>query len=112
MIGLANEPNVAQAATGVLEQEQPARDRGRRGVQLYTPAVTASWRMRMLRKGNVPDAELAKIRQAGRAFLDKFCSLSLILFQAARSMEDLHCSSRQAAQQTPCSTEERELHNS
>ena len=55
---------MTQAVTGVLEQEQPARDRGRRGVQLYTPAVTASWRMRMLRKGNVPDAELAKIRQA------------------------------------------------
>ena len=64
MFGPADESIVVQAVTGVLEQEQPARDRGRRGVQLYTPAVTASWRMRMLRKGHVPDAELAKIRQA------------------------------------------------
>ena len=59
----SEESIVTQAVTGALEQEQPARDRSRRGVQLYTPAVTASWRMRMLRKGNVPDAELAKIRQ-------------------------------------------------
>ena len=64
MFDPADESMVAQAVTGVLEQEQPARDRARRGVQLYTPAVTASWRMRMLRKGNMPEAELAKIRQA------------------------------------------------
>ncbi|EIE26428.1 alpha/beta-hydrolase [Coccomyxa subellipsoidea C-169] len=30
--------------------------------QLYEPAVTASWRLRMLRKGNVPDADLMRIR--------------------------------------------------
>ena len=54
-----------QGITGAMDQEQPAeeRRRTRRGLQLYTPAVTASWRLRMLRKGNVPDAELSKIRQ-------------------------------------------------
>ena len=54
-----------QGITGAMDQEQPAqeRHRTRRGLQLYTPAVTASWRLRMLRKGNVPDAELTKIRQ-------------------------------------------------
>lgn len=31
-------------------------------MQLYEPAVTASWRLRMLRRGNVPDEVLARIR--------------------------------------------------
>ena len=55
---------VLQAVTGFMDQEQPARERStaRAAFQLYTPAVTASWRLRLLRKGNLPDAELAKIR--------------------------------------------------
>lgn len=52
------------AVTGFMDQEQSARERStaRAAFQLYTPAVTASWRLRLLRKGNLPDAELAKIR--------------------------------------------------
>ena len=60
-----------QGITGFMDQEQPAEERPstRRGLQLYTPAVTASWRLRMLRKGNVADADLAKIRQVHDALL-------------------------------------------
>lgn len=48
-----------------MDQEQPAKERqrvGRRGPRLYTPAVTANWRLRLLRKGNVSDAELGIIK--------------------------------------------------
>ncbi len=68
-----------QGITGAMDQEQPAeeRQRTRRGLQLYTPAVTASWRLRMLRKGNVPDAELANIRQVHNALLSLQSCISL-----------------------------------
>ncbi|KAK9823578.1 hypothetical protein WJX72_003968 [[Myrmecia] bisecta] len=45
-----------------------AADEGRRqlggpqGLQLYLPAATASWRLRLLREGDVPDHQLATIR--------------------------------------------------
>lgn len=44
------------------QQRRPASS----GPQLYEPAVTASWRMRMLRKGNVSDADLQRVRHAPR----------------------------------------------
>ena len=57
---------VLQAVSGFMDQEQPAQERRRtrRKLQLYIPAVTANWRLRLLRKGNMSDAELANIRQA------------------------------------------------
>ncbi|KAK9916210.1 hypothetical protein WJX75_000066 [Coccomyxa subellipsoidea] len=59
---------VAQAVlpeNGFVNVEEQMSQQSRavaRGLQLYEPAVTASWRLRMLRKGNVGDADLMRIR--------------------------------------------------
>ncbi|CAL8466723.1 g6259 [Coccomyxa elongata] len=46
----------------VEDQRGQQRSAASSGPQLYEPAVTAAWRMRMLRKGNVSDADLQRIR--------------------------------------------------
>ncbi|BDA40991.1 probable acyltransferase-like protein At1g54570, chloroplastic [Coccomyxa sp. Obi] len=46
----------------VEDQRAQQRSTATSGPQLYEPAVTASWRLRMLRKGNVSDADLQRVR--------------------------------------------------
>ncbi len=48
----------------VEDQRGQQRSMASSGPQLYEPAVTAAWRMRMLRKGNVSNADLQRIRHA------------------------------------------------
>lgn len=52
---------------GAEDMSESAADAGNTMVsatlRLYKPAVTAAWRLRMMRKGNLPDAELARIRR-------------------------------------------------
>jgi hypothetical protein len=43
-------------------RQSPARQGAGGVLQLYEPAVTASWRLRLLRKGNVPDEELKNVK--------------------------------------------------
>ncbi len=49
-----------------VEGQKLAQERAQRPpmglLPLYEPAVTASWRLRLLRTGNVPDDELTRIR--------------------------------------------------
>lgn len=56
-----------QPENGFVNVEEQMSQQSRavaRGLQLYEPAVTASWRLRMLRKGDVGDADLMRIRRA------------------------------------------------
>ena len=52
---------------GDADMSEAAGDAGNTMVsaslRLYKPAVTAAWRLRMMRTGNLPDAELARIRR-------------------------------------------------
>lgn len=47
-------------------QQQQVEQRAQRSpvrlLQLYEPAVTASWRLRLLRTGNVPDDDLRSVK--------------------------------------------------
>ena len=53
-----------QPGAGFVNVEAGAKLSSARGQ--YTPAVTAAWRMQLLARGDVPDAELACIRCAAQ----------------------------------------------